>query len=531
MANFPKSTKIRHGRAVGEQLAFDFNAPLPTLPQLWTPDDIFTSCDQAVIERFKEDNRVERKRAQVSQRDLADYLSMWGNTQPHGGIVFIGVEKDGSISGCAGTETNHLNDLQTIQRFCSDARHEFKKVAVTNAKGQSDYVLVLRVYYRADKLAEMADGNAYIREGEEKRRLTETEKREIRLNKGELDVESEPVNLNFPDDFDLQLLNEYRDQYLAKRQLAQRFTIEDVLALSKFGKPSAAGFKPNLACALLFAKDSRTVVPGAYIRVLRYDGTEEGFGRNLNSVADRTFDGPLPSQIYEAEQFIETQIRNFTRLGLDGRFVTSPEYPKDVWLEAVVNAAVHRSYNLRHMNIFVKMFEDKIVIESPGSFMPPTTADTVFEAHNPRNPNLMWGMYYFDFVQCAFEGTRRMREGMRGANLPDPIFVQKTGSTYRVTVTLENDVQHRKQFVRSEAALGINPDIFASLTESEKMIVNYLAEQPRVNVTDAGLVIARDWRETKLILDALEKKNLIARSAGKARSRHRFYYLKQRAKV
>ena len=320
-------------------------------------------------------------------------------------------------------------------------------------------------------------------------------------------------------------------QYLLKRQLAQRFTIEDVLALSKFGKPSTAGFKPNLACALLFAKDPRDVVPGAYIRVLRYDGTEERFGRNLNSVADRTFDGPLPIQIFEAEQFIETQIRNFTRLGRDGRFATNPEYPKEVWLEAVVNAAVHRSYNLRQMNIFVKMFEDKIVIESPGSFMPPTTESTVFEAHNPRNPNLMWGMYYFDFVQCAFEGTRRMREGMRGANLPDPIFLQKTGGTFRVTVTLENDVQHRKQFVRSEAAAGINPEVFTALTESEKMIVNYLAEQARVNVTDAGLVIGRDWRETKVVLDGLENKNLIARSAGKPRSRHRFYYLKQRAKA
>ncbi|MER9315845.1 putative DNA binding domain-containing protein [Mesorhizobium sp. M0659] len=514
-----------------EQLAFDFNAPLPNLPQLWTPDDIFGSCDQITIERFKEDNRVERKRAQVSQRDLADYLSMWGNTQPHGGIVFIGVEKDGTITGCVGTETEHLNELQTIQRFCSDARHEFKKVPVKNVKGQEDYVLVLRVYYRQDKLVEMGDGNAYIREGEEKRRLSETEKREIRLNKGELDVESEPANLKFPEDFDIPLLNDYRNQYLAKRQLGQRFTIEDVLALSKFGKPGKAGFIPNLACALIFAKDPREAVPGAYIRVLRYDGAEERFGRNLNSVADRTFEGPLPLQILGAEQFIETQIRNFTRLGRDGRFVTNPEYPKEVWLEAVVNAAVHRSYNLRQMNIFVKMFEDKIVVESPGSFMPPTTETTVFEAHNPRNPNLMWGMYYFDFVQCAFEGTRRMREGMREANLPDPIFVQKQGGTFRVTVTLENDVQHRKLFVRSEAASSINPEIFASLTESEKLIVNYLAEQTKVNVTDAGLVIGRDWRDTKSVLDALEAKNVVARSAGKTRSRHRFYYLKQRAKA
>jgi predicted HTH transcriptional regulator len=77
--------------------------------------------------------------------------------------------------------------------------------------------------------------------------------------------------------------------------------------------------------------------------------------------------------------------------------------------EAVVNAVVHRSYNLKNMNIFIKMFNDKFVVESPGAFLPPTTAETVFDAHNPRNPNTMWALYYFDFVQCAFEGTRRMR--------------------------------------------------------------------------------------------------------------------------
>lgn len=124
-----------------------------------------------------------------------------------------------------------------------------------------------------------------------------------------------------------------------------------------------------------------------------------------------------------------------------------------------------------------------------------------------------------------------MREGMREANLPDPTFVQKQAGTFRVTVTLENDVQHRKMFVRSEASGAINPDVYNSLTESEKMIVNYLAERVRVNVTDAGLVIGKHWRDTKSVLDGLEKKDLIARSPGKERSRHRFYYLKRTAKL
>jgi ATP-dependent DNA helicase RecG len=270
------------------------------------------------------------------------------------------------------------------------------------------------------------------------------------------------------------------------------------------------------------------VVPGAYIRVLRYDGVEEQFGRKLNIIADRVIEGPLPSQIAEAKSFISSQIRNFTRLGREGKFATSPEYPEDAWLEAVVNAVVHRSYNLKSMNIFVKMFEDKFVVESPGGFLSPTTAETVFDAHNPRNPNTMWALYYFDRVQCAFEGTRRMRDMMREANLPDPIFAERTVGTFQVSVTLKNNEEHRKILVRAEAAVDINPEIYASLSESEKMIVNYLADQDRVNVTDAGLVIGMDWRGTKTILDELVKKRVVDRSPGNVRSRHRFYFLRRR---
>jgi ATP-dependent DNA helicase RecG len=383
----------------------------------------------------------------------------------------------------------------------------------------------MRVHYRDDKLVETTSGDAFIREGDRKRRLTEEEKREIRLNKGELDVESERTTLKFPDDFDDDLLRQFRAAYIAKRSLGDRFTVEDVLLLGKLGKKTAKGFEPNLGAVLLFAKDPTIVIPGAYIRIRRYDGVEEQFGRKLNVTLDEVVTGPLPVQIVKAQQIIQAHIRNFIRLGRDGRFVQTPEFPKEVWLEALVNAVVHRSYNLKNMNIFVKMFEDKFVVESPGAFLPPTTAETVFDAHNPRNPNTMWALYYFDFVQCAFEGTRRMRSVMRELNLPDPIFVQKAAGTFQVSVTLQNDAEHRKVYVRSEAAAGINPETYAALSESEKLVVNFLVDRDKLNVTDAGLVVGLDWRDTKAVLDGLEGKGIIARSPGKPRSRHRFYHL------
>ncbi len=509
-----------------DQYLLDLQPPRRSLPHLWTPDDIYRAANEDVIRQFAEDNRVERKRVEVSQRDLAEYMSMWANTQPHGGIVFIGVADTGEIRGCKNSAVAHLNDLEAAQRLCPDARCEFKRIAVRNRWEQEDFVIVLRVLYRHDRLVETSWGEAFIREGEDKRRLSEAEKREIRINRGEIDFELERVNLRYPADFDLDLINEYCRQYRAKRRISADKTNEDILQLSKLGKRKGTSFEPNVACAVVFAIDPQSVIPGAFIRVRRYAGIEERFGEQMNSIADDKFEGPLPVQLAKAEQFIESQMRNFTRLGRDGRFVTSPEYPKDVWLEALVNACVHRSYNLRHMNIFVKMFEDKMVIDSPGTFMPPTTGETVYESHNPRNPNLMWTMFYFERVQCAFEGTRRMRASMRAANLPDPIFTSKEIGVSQVSVVLENAIEHRKSFIRAEAAPGIDARIYESLSQEEKMIVNALADGQSVNVGDGSLIIGRDWRGTKTVFDSLEAKGVIGRTPGKPRDRHRKYFLK-----
>ncbi|QLC25956.1 hypothetical protein HFP57_13600 [Parasphingopyxis algicola] len=509
-----------------DQFSLDLQPPERTLPQLWTADDIYNACDQSVIEGFGEDHRVERKRVEVHARDLAVYVSMWSNTQPHGGVVFIGVANSGEIRGCANAATTHLNDLRSVRTYCPDAKVEFKEIPVTNDKGADDFVLAVRVHYRHDKLVECASGEAYVREGESKRRLSEAEKREIRLNKGELDFESDGVALRYPDDFNADLLALFHSEFVRKRSLSRRdYSIEDVLYLTKMGKSGPNGFEPNIACALMFAKDPRRVLPGAFIRVRRYDGIEEQFGTSMNVLADETFDGALPNQIADAETFIAQQIRNFTRLGADGRFVTSPEYPREVWLEALVNAAVHRSYNLKNMNIFVKMFEDKLVVESPGGFMPPTTAESVYDAHNPRNPNLMWGMYYLDFVQCAFEGTRRMRRGMREANLPDPIFSSKEIGIFQVSVVLENAIEHRKSFIRAEAAPGIDQKIYENLCQEEKMIVNALADGKDLNVNDAMLLVGKDWRATRAFFDHLMDMGIVGQTPGKARNRWRKYYL------
>ena len=164
-----------------EQTEFDFGKPDAALPQLWTPDDIFRGVNQEIIEQFREDGRIERKSCKIEARGLGDYLSMWANTQPHGGLVLIGVENGGVLTGCSSLATEQLNRLEQVSQYCPDARIEFKRVAVTLDDGRRDFVIALRVLYREDKLVETTSGEAFIREGDAKRRLSEAQKNEVRI--------------------------------------------------------------------------------------------------------------------------------------------------------------------------------------------------------------------------------------------------------------------------------------------------------------------------------------------------------------
>lgn len=212
---------------------------------------------------------------------------------------------------------------------CSDARFDIRCIPAKRADGTSDFLLLIRVFYRTDKLVETVRNEAFVRAGKSKRELSEEEKREIRINKGEIQHEREPVNLKYPDDFDDHLIRDFCEQYRSRRGLTAGHSREQILCLNHLGSIADKKFVPNLACALLFALDPRNIVPGARIRFMRFEGTEEKTGKEYNVVKDVIIDGPIPIAIEQAEDVIAGQIRDFTRLGNDGKFYTRPEYPQE----------------------------------------------------------------------------------------------------------------------------------------------------------------------------------------------------------
>lgn len=519
-----------------DQLTFRFETTsyLESELPLLAPREIYRNCDQHLLEMLKEDRRVERKPAGIHGGDLGEYFCMWANTVG-GGLIVIGQEDAGSFSGCLKLDQGRLNNLDKAGEFhCPDAHVESIRVPVTLSGGELDFVILIHVHFRDKRVVRDVRGKVYIRVGDTKKELKSTDEiRALEIEKGQVDLEQEPVDLHYPADFKSTLVRHYIDGVIRIKKLEKSHTDEEILCYGRLGKIQGGQFTPNVACALLFANDPILQFPGCKIRLQRFDGETERTGKNFNVVKDFFIEGPIPEIIVEAAKNLKSQLREFTRLGDDGRFYTASEYPEDAWYEAIVNACVHRSYILKNMVIFVKVFDDRLVIESPGGFPPPVTPETIYYTHSPRNPHLMQALFFMDFVKLSNEGTRRIRDTMEAMNLPKPEFSQKEVASGfdSVRVTLRNNIKLRKVWVDSEADSRLGK-IARQLEPNELRIVNYAAEHGSINVTQAQKLFSQKrWHAAKRILTSMvEKGILIHEHKGEIlRDAHAVYKLPQKA--
>ena len=503
-----------------QQLAFPFHErPFALL----TPNEIYERLDEGMLRRLTpdlglEDDRVELKPSSIHRKELGEYFSMWANSPPAGGILVIGIRNNTEFEGCSSLGTVQLNQLTaTPEDYCSDAVYAVKRVAIhRDSDGKEDFVVVFRVEYHKTKVVRTAEGKVYVRRADRKKQLkTADEIGLLQESKGEVRLETTTCHqLEYPKDFDTDSLGEFAETVRERKEWSLEHTRDAILELMNLGQLKPDGtFAPNVACALLFAKNPRTVIPGCQIRFLRFEGEREEVGERWNTVKDEFIDGTIPQQIERTAVILRSQLRTFSRLDKNGQFMTAVEYPEPAWYEAVVNACVHRSYGngLKNRMIFVRMFDDRLEVESPGAFPPFVTPETVYSVQHSRNPFLMEAMYFLKYVKMAHEGARRMKAEMVKMGLPSPEFRQDELEHSAVRVTLRNNIKQRRVWVDSDVAAILGKQLAASLTEEQKRCVNHVAEYGSINVSTAMRLTKHEWGTVKRLLSSLVEKGILRR--------------------
>ena len=338
--------------------------------------------------------------------------------------------------------------------------------------------------------------------------MTEEERHDFRSSRHELSYEQDACGLNYPDDFDTEILDEFCRKYKDSENL-HHMTDEEILELALLGHRDRDGFIPNNALVLVAAKMPKKLIPGCRVRVQRFEGSEEGSGKTYSPLVDRFIDGNVVKIIKYTQEFIESILYDFTWLNKEGKFITTKEYPSLAWFEALVNACVHRSYSFSGTDVTVKFFDDRLEVESPGGFCPPVNAKNIYQVRASRNPILMNALYRLGITRMAREGTRRMRDSMREWQLPEPTFEQESIHGVLVRVTLENHKELRKRVLDKDVVEHFGLNIWKVLSENEKVVAAYAFRNNTVNVSEALRITDSTWKTAKNILERLKNRKLL----------------------
>lgn len=353
----------------------------------------------------------ERKSGRVAARDLAVPLVAMANAE--GGYVVVGIG-DGQVDGIPAAR---INDLR-------QASHDFTAPAVrVHAteldSGDGRTVLVLRVD-PGEQVHETTKGECYLRVGDESRRLNYAQRRELEYDRGSAPFDGTAVDAE-RSDLDASQTGRYQE-------LIGSASPEGMLAardlLTRDGRLTAAAW-------LLFAPRPQVLYPSAYVRVLRYADVERGTGAGLTLYADGDVrcEGPIPEQIDGAAAVIADWVPRIQSLSPSGRFTPRSIIPRDVWLEGLVNAVIHRSYSMVGDHVRVEIFPNRIEIENPGRF--PGLADPrdpLAISRYARNPRIVRVCSDLGIARELGEGIKRIFGEMRSLGLTDPIYTQTSGS-------------------------------------------------------------------------------------------------------
>jgi ATP-dependent DNA helicase RecG len=277
------------------------------------------------------------------KNDTIESIVAFANTK--GGKVLIGVEDTGKITGVAlGKESlqNYINRIKqnTIPSVIPD-------IEVIGVNGKQIVVVDVQEY----PLKPISyKGRYYKRVQNSNHLMTPTEISDLHLK---------VLNLSWDayvyEGEDLESLDILKiEKFIQNINETGRFSIEEDIWTTLEKLKLIKEERPTIAAMLLFAK----VPLRMHIRIGR-------FKDDITIIDDRQITDTLFESVEAVMKFIKTYM--MVSYSFDGSIKRKErwDYPMTALREAVLNAIVHRDYQ-NPSDIQIKIYDDKIVIASPG---------------------------------------------------------------------------------------------------------------------------------------------------------------------
>ena len=461
----------------------------------------------------KEDQTFDCKSIQIDPKALAVPIVAFANAD--GGIIAIGVsDKTRKIEG-VDQHTEKLNELLRVPLdFCNPSVPiTTDLVPCTDKDGNDNHILLMYIPASSELHANQAD-EAFMRVGDKSRKLSFEERIQLMYDKGERYYEDTAVYDATIDDIDMAAVERYTE-LIGYTKSAKQYLHENNSFITTNAKREE---QVSVACILLFGKYPQKFFPRGRTRFIRYKGTEERVGAEMNVIKDVTFEGTILDQVKATIAYLETQVEEHTFLGQHGQFVTNRDYPKFVIQEMVVNACCHRAYNIKGTEIQIKMFDNRLVFESPGRLPGTVKPSNIRHTHFSRNPKIAQFLKAYDYVKEFGEGVDRVCRELEANGTPHLSF-HLDDFILKITVpkvterVIEKDVNVTEKVIKThqeviekviEKAVALNE----KLTENRISIIKLIIENPYISKSELSKHVGISENSISRNIEAMRDKYL-----------------------
>ena len=265
------------------------------------------------------------------------------------------------------------------------------------------------------------------------------------------------------------LSKEALELYIAKARLSYKYDSEEFYRFLLqqellFRDKLSGNLTPSGLALLLFGKNPRLIYPQAVVKAeIRHQNAEPRI---------KDFNEPLVLLPEKLEEWIKEAIpfaisrEQFAR-------TENYEFPISVLREAIINAIVHRDYDIEQAKIYLLIEDEKIVVKSPGNPVKPIKWEDFKSFNAPslsRNPKIMSVFNQMAFVEERGIGMREMKSLPSKYQLPLP-FITRNEPYLEITFP-------RKESFMKEI---IGDIIYRQLNEEEEKGLLYLHNKSLVS--------------------------------------------------
>lgn len=322
---------------------------------------------------------VDKKGKNIKPNKLSRTISAFANC--NGGEIYLGIshQEDKTQYYWDGFSSEEdFNPFVTLIEGLMPTNDDYSIERLTSTENPT--MIFHITIHKTKTIIYASDEKAYVRHGVQDLPCNTAEKlHKLTMDKGIASYEDEFTQCVFDEIKGSKVLESFIDHVVP--QTTKYDWLRSQRIMNDTAKITAAG-------VLLYDECPQAILPKqSAVRILRYHSDEkEGLRESMETGFPLSIEGDLYSLIKDTVTKVCQIVESSSVVGASG--IETKKYPEVTLHEIITNAILHRDYSI-HKDILVRIFSNRIEIESPGILPGHVTLDNILHEQFARNPKIV----------------------------------------------------------------------------------------------------------------------------------------------